>query len=320
MWSQSEAEAITEVHRAERYFIEKRLEKLSRDTERLAAGLVSRLRQQLQQKSQELDSAQALIRQLKLEVTMWHEHAEDLDRKMACMHQAVDNQGSTEKYCRPCGFAESTKHEEKSRGCDDHNGFQDAATPPGDRVNHHNGLWPGGCCNDIRFHGWPTQGKSKLQTRTRASHGHSLNYQTAETSSGSRHQSGTERSEHRVVNFQTGLSNEERLQAGVEPNNDRGFLPGREWEGWQSQAQDLSRQLGISVEMLALCKQELHKKEEELEGRQEDERRLHAELQAMGAREAESRARLHELVEEMFGRLEMAENAARRQGASDTNT
>ncbi|CAN0012080.1 unnamed protein product [Lampetra fluviatilis] len=319
MWSQSEAEAITEVHRAERHFVETRLEKLSRDTERLAAGLISRLRQQLQQKSQELDSAQALIRKLKLEVTMWHEHAEDLDRKMACMHQAVDHQGSTGKYCRSCGFAETALHEGKSRGCDNHKGFQDA-TPPGDHVNHHNGLRPGSCCNDIRFHGWPTQGKSKLQTRTRASHGHSLNYQTAVPSSASRHQSGRDRSERRMVNFQTALSNEERLQAGVEPNNDHGLLPGREWEGWQSQAQDLSRQLGISVEMLALCKQELRKKEEELEGRQEDECRMNAELQAMGAREAESRARLHELVEEMFGRLEMAENAARRQDASDTNT
>uniref|UniRef100_A0AAY5K3V6 F-box domain-containing protein n=1 Tax=Esox lucius TaxID=8010 RepID=A0AAY5K3V6_ESOLU len=82
---------------------------------------------------------------------------------------------------------------------------------------------------------------------------------------------------------------------------------GQEKQDLEDKALELSRQVDVSVEMLANLKQDLVSKEEELNNKQQEVAQIDQFLQETAAREANAKVRLQQFIEELLDRADRAE-------------
>ncbi|XP_076871744.1 LOW QUALITY PROTEIN: F-box only protein 41 [Brachyhypopomus gauderio] len=82
---------------------------------------------------------------------------------------------------------------------------------------------------------------------------------------------------------------------------------GQEKQDLEDKATELSRQVDVSVEMLASLKQDLVNKEQELSHKQQEVAQIDQFLQETAAREANAKARLQQFIEELLDRADRAE-------------
>uniref|UniRef100_A0A8C7GYG5 F-box protein 41 n=1 Tax=Oncorhynchus kisutch TaxID=8019 RepID=A0A8C7GYG5_ONCKI len=82
---------------------------------------------------------------------------------------------------------------------------------------------------------------------------------------------------------------------------------GQEKQDLEDKASELSRQVDVSVEMLANLKQDLVSKEEELTHKQQEVTQIDQFLQETAAREANAKVRLQQFIEELLDRADRAE-------------
>ncbi|KAM6972689.1 F-box only protein 41 isoform 2-T2 [Aplochiton taeniatus] len=82
---------------------------------------------------------------------------------------------------------------------------------------------------------------------------------------------------------------------------------GQEKQDLENKASELSRQVDVSVEMLANLKQDLVNKEEELNHKQQEVAQIDQFLQETAAREANAKVRLQQFIEELLDRADRAE-------------
>ncbi|XP_038854939.1 F-box only protein 41 [Salvelinus namaycush] len=82
---------------------------------------------------------------------------------------------------------------------------------------------------------------------------------------------------------------------------------GQEKQDLEDKASELSRQVDVSVEMLANLKQDLVSKEEELTHKQQEVTQIDQFLQDTAAREANAKVRLQQFIEELLDRADRAE-------------
>uniref|UniRef100_A0A3Q3W2S2 Uncharacterized protein n=1 Tax=Mola mola TaxID=94237 RepID=A0A3Q3W2S2_MOLML len=81
----------------------------------------------------------------------------------------------------------------------------------------------------------------------------------------------------------------------------------QEKQDLEDKASELSRQVDVSVEMLANLKQDLVSKEEELNHKQQEVAQIDQFLQETAAREASAKVRLQQFIEELLDRADRAE-------------
>ncbi|KAM9363567.1 F-box only protein 41 [Symphorus nematophorus] len=81
----------------------------------------------------------------------------------------------------------------------------------------------------------------------------------------------------------------------------------QEKQDLEDKASELSRQVDVSVEMLANLKQDLVNKEEELNHKQQEVAQIDQFLQETAAREANAKVRLQQFIEELLDRADRAE-------------
>ncbi|XP_044045059.1 F-box only protein 41 [Siniperca chuatsi] len=81
----------------------------------------------------------------------------------------------------------------------------------------------------------------------------------------------------------------------------------QEKQNLEDKASELSRQVDVSVEMLANLKQDLVNKEEELNHKQQEVAQIDQFLQETAAREANAKVRLQQFIEELLDRADRAE-------------
>ncbi|CAJ1052358.1 F-box only protein 41 [Xyrichtys novacula] len=81
----------------------------------------------------------------------------------------------------------------------------------------------------------------------------------------------------------------------------------QEKQDLEDKASELSRQVDVSVEMLASLKQDLVNKEEELTHKQQEVAQIDQFLQETAAREANAKVRLQQFIEELLDRADRAE-------------
>ncbi|XP_070830064.1 F-box only protein 41 [Chaetodon trifascialis] len=81
----------------------------------------------------------------------------------------------------------------------------------------------------------------------------------------------------------------------------------QEKQDLEDKASELSRQVDVSVEMLASLKQDLVNKEEELNHKQQEVAQIDQFLQETAAREANAKVRLQQFIEELLDRADRAE-------------
>ncbi|XP_063074374.1 F-box only protein 41 [Engraulis encrasicolus] len=81
----------------------------------------------------------------------------------------------------------------------------------------------------------------------------------------------------------------------------------QEKQDLESKATELSRQVDVSVEMLASLKQDLVNKEQELSHKQQEVAQIDQFLQETAAREANAKVRLQQFIEELLDRADRAE-------------
>ncbi|XP_076584109.1 F-box only protein 41 [Chaetodon auriga] len=81
----------------------------------------------------------------------------------------------------------------------------------------------------------------------------------------------------------------------------------QEKQDLEDKASELSRQVDVSVEMLASLKQDLVNKEEELSHKQQEVAQIDQFLQETAAREANAKVRLQQFIEELLDRADRAE-------------
>ncbi|KAM8772510.1 F-box only protein 41 [Acanthopagrus latus] len=81
----------------------------------------------------------------------------------------------------------------------------------------------------------------------------------------------------------------------------------QEKQDLEDKASELSRQVDVSVEMLANLKQDLVNKEEELSHKQQEVAQIDQFLQETAAREANAKVRLQQFIEELLDRADRAE-------------
>ncbi|XP_035280481.1 F-box only protein 41-like [Anguilla anguilla] len=105
-----------------------------------------------------------------------------------------------------------------------------------------------------------------------------------------------------------------RLQAELEERSveleearREGLRLGQEKLELEVKASELSRQVDVSVEMLAALKQDLETKEQELTNRQQEVSQIDQFLQETAAREANAKLRLQQFIEELLDRADRAE-------------
>ncbi|MBN3275626.1 FBX41 protein, partial [Polyodon spathula] len=82
---------------------------------------------------------------------------------------------------------------------------------------------------------------------------------------------------------------------------------GQEKQHLEDKASELSRQVDVSVEMLANLKQDLVSKEQELNRKQQEGAQIDQFLQETAAREANAKVRLQQFIEELLDRADRAE-------------
>ncbi|XP_068607414.1 F-box only protein 41 [Brachionichthys hirsutus] len=82
---------------------------------------------------------------------------------------------------------------------------------------------------------------------------------------------------------------------------------GQEKRDLEDKASELSRQVDVSVEMLASLKQDLVSKEDELNHKQQEVAQIDQFLQDTAAREANAKVRLQQFIEELLDRADRAE-------------
>ncbi|XP_061102992.1 F-box only protein 41 [Conger conger] len=82
---------------------------------------------------------------------------------------------------------------------------------------------------------------------------------------------------------------------------------GQEKQDLEDKASELSRQVDVSVEMLATLKQDLVNKEQELTHKQQEVAQIDQFLQETAAREANAKVRLQQFIEELLDRADRAE-------------
>ncbi|TNN61911.1 F-box only protein 41 [Liparis tanakae] len=84
-------------------------------------------------------------------------------------------------------------------------------------------------------------------------------------------------------------------------------LLSQEKQDLEDKASELSRQVDVSVEMLANLKQDLVNKEQELNHKQQEVAQIDQFLQETAAREANAKVRLQQFIEELLDRADRAE-------------
>uniref|UniRef100_A0A8C7QBU8 F-box protein 41 n=1 Tax=Oncorhynchus mykiss TaxID=8022 RepID=A0A8C7QBU8_ONCMY len=108
----------------------------------------------------------------------------------------------------------------------------------------------------------------------------------------------------RVGRLQTEL---ERKSGELERAKHESERLGQEKQDLEDKASELSRQVDVSVEMLANLKQDLVSKEEELTHKQQEVTQIDQFLQETAAREANAKVRLQQFIEELLDRADRAE-------------
>ncbi|XP_029621832.1 F-box only protein 41 [Salmo trutta] len=108
----------------------------------------------------------------------------------------------------------------------------------------------------------------------------------------------------RVGRLQTEL---ERKSGELERAKHESERLGQEKQDLEDKASELSRQVDVSVEMLANLKQDLVSKEEELTHKQQEVTQIDQFLQETAVREANAKVRLQQFIEELLDRADRAE-------------
>ncbi|XP_058431049.1 F-box only protein 41 isoform X3 [Marmota monax] len=99
----------------------------------------------------------------------------------------------------------------------------------------------------------------------------------------------------------------ERKAAELETARQESARLGREKEELEERASELSRQVDVSVELLASLKQDLVHKEQELSRKQQEVVQIDQFLKETAAREASAKLRLQQFIEELLERADRAE-------------
>ncbi|TKS68282.1 F-box only protein 41 [Collichthys lucidus] len=99
----------------------------------------------------------------------------------------------------------------------------------------------------------------------------------------------------------------ERKSSELERAKQESERLGQEKQDLEDKASELSRQVDVSVEMLANLKQDLVNKEEELNHKQQEVAQIDQFLQETAAREANAKVRLQQFIEELLDRADRAE-------------
>ncbi|KAG8518736.1 F-box only protein 41 [Galemys pyrenaicus] len=99
----------------------------------------------------------------------------------------------------------------------------------------------------------------------------------------------------------------ERKAAELETARQESARLGREKEELEERASELSRQVDVSVELLASLKQDLVRKEQELSRKQQEVVQIDQFLKETAAREASAKLRLQQFIEELLERADRAE-------------
>uniref|UniRef100_A0A673YU76 F-box protein 41 n=1 Tax=Salmo trutta TaxID=8032 RepID=A0A673YU76_SALTR len=99
----------------------------------------------------------------------------------------------------------------------------------------------------------------------------------------------------------------ERKSGELERAKNESERLGQEKQDLEDKASELSRQVDVSVEMLANLKQDLVSKEEELTHKQQEVTQIDQFLQETAAREANAKVRLQQFIEELLDRADRAE-------------
>ncbi|XP_072484914.1 F-box only protein 41 isoform X2 [Notamacropus eugenii] len=99
----------------------------------------------------------------------------------------------------------------------------------------------------------------------------------------------------------------ERKAAELEKARQESARLGREKEELEERATELSRQVDVSVELLASLKQDLVRKEQELTRKQQEVVQIDQFLKETAAREANAKVRLQQFIEELLDRADRAE-------------
>ncbi|KAJ8335802.1 hypothetical protein SKAU_G00391440 [Synaphobranchus kaupii] len=99
----------------------------------------------------------------------------------------------------------------------------------------------------------------------------------------------------------------ERKSSELEKAKQESVRLGQEKQDLEDKATELSRQVDVSVEMLANLKQDLVNKEQELTHKQQEVAQIDQFLQETAAREANAKVRLQQFIEELLDRADRAE-------------
>uniref|UniRef100_A0A803VRW2 FBX41/ZN365 C2H2-type zinc finger domain-containing protein n=1 Tax=Ficedula albicollis TaxID=59894 RepID=A0A803VRW2_FICAL len=99
----------------------------------------------------------------------------------------------------------------------------------------------------------------------------------------------------------------ERKSSELEKAKQESLRLSREKQELEDRASELSRQVDVSVEMLASLKQDLVQKEQELTRKQQEVLQIDQFLKETAAREANAKVRLQHFIEELLDRADRAE-------------
>ncbi|XP_033869111.1 F-box only protein 41-like [Acipenser ruthenus] len=99
----------------------------------------------------------------------------------------------------------------------------------------------------------------------------------------------------------------EKRSSELEKAKQESVRLGQEKQDLEDKASELSRQVDVSVEMLANLKQDLVSKEQELNRKQQEGAQIDQFLQETAAREANAKVRLQQFIEELLDRADRAE-------------
>ncbi|MGH0119691.1 UNVERIFIED_CONTAM: hypothetical protein FKN15_069876 [Acipenser sinensis] len=99
----------------------------------------------------------------------------------------------------------------------------------------------------------------------------------------------------------------EKRSSELEKAKQESVRLGQEKQDLEDKASELSRQVDVSVEMLANLKQDLVSKEQELNRKQKEGAQIDQFLQETAAREANAKVRLQQFIEELLDRADRAE-------------
>ncbi|XP_008947019.1 PREDICTED: F-box only protein 41-like, partial [Merops nubicus] len=122
------------------------------------------------------------------------------------------------------------------------------------------------------------------------------------------YEEGTEEVEEKIASQVGRLQVElDRKSSELEKAKQESLRLSREKQELEDRASELSRQVDVSVEMLASLKQDLVQKEQELTRKQQEVLQIDQFLKETAAREANAKVRLQHFIEELLDRADRAE-------------